>query len=71
MRKLGCLIVIVLICVGGYYLLSAEGMTDEQKMQFVGEKAHRGWQEAHRMAEQARKGWDKASDEAKTRPAAP
>ncbi len=68
MRKLGCLIVIVLICVGAYYLMSAEGTTDEQKVQLIGEKAHRGWQEVGRMAEQAKKGWDRAPD-SKTKPA--
>jgi hypothetical protein len=70
-KKIGCLIVIILVCVGVYYFMSAEGMTEEQMVQFVGEKAHRGWQETSRMAEQARKGWNEVPGDANTKPAVP
>ncbi len=71
MRKIGCLIVIILVCVAAYYLMSAQGMTEEQMAQFIGEKAHRGWQEVRRMAAQAKSGWDKAPADANVKPAAP
>ena len=71
MKKLGCLTLIVLIGLAVYFLMSSQGLTDEQKAQLVGEKVHRGWQEVSRLAEQAKKGWDKAPADANARPAAP
>jgi hypothetical protein len=71
MRKLGCFTVIVLLGVGAYFLLSTQGMTSEQKAQYVGEKAHRGWQEINKMAGQAKQGWDKAPPGAQSQSATP
>jgi hypothetical protein len=60
MKTLGCLTMIVLICVGIYFLMNLQGMDDAQKGQWLGDKAHRGWNRIQKMADNAKQGWDKS-----------
>jgi len=58
MKKLGCLVVIILVCVGIFvFVTSSRDMTDEQKVQWVGEKSHRGWNRMRKFMQDAQEGW--------------
>ena len=50
MRTIGCLAVIVLVGIGIFLLTSSQDADDEQKAQWVGEKAHRGWNRMKKAA---------------------
>jgi len=71
MRSIGCLIVIAIIVVGIYLLASTKDMTDQEKAQWVGEKAHRGWNRVKRLAEGAREGWKSAPQDRSGKDARP
>ena len=62
MRTLGCLVVIILVCVGIYWLANSPGLSDEDKARIVGEKVHRGWNQVQKYAHQAQEGWKSAND---------
>ncbi len=64
MKTLGCLVVIIVMCVGIFYLTSSPGLSDEDKARIVGEKAHRGWNQVQKYARNARKGWKSVNDSA-------
>lgn len=66
MRCLGCLVLIVLVVVGIYLLTSTQDMSDQQKAQWVGQKAHRGWNQARKFAADAREGWKTGEDKPAT-----
>ena len=57
MRTIGCLAIVALICVGIWLLAGSQDMSDEQKAQWAGEKAHRGWNRLQQMAASAKQGW--------------
>jgi hypothetical protein len=57
MRSLGCLTVIVLVGVGIFLLAGSQDMTEEQKAQWVGDKAHRGWNKVRELMHHAKEGW--------------
>ncbi|MCJ7543679.1 MAG: hypothetical protein MUP47_03775 [Phycisphaerae bacterium] len=57
MRTLGCLTIIVLVGVGIFLLAGSQDMTEAERAQWVGEKAHRGWSKARQLLQQAREGW--------------
>jgi len=63
MRTIGCLAVIVLVGIGIFLLTSSWDMDGEQKAQWVGEKAHRGWNRMKKAAEAAEQGWKSVKDE--------
>ncbi len=69
MRTIGCLTVIVLVVVGVVWLCSGKDMTNEQRAQWAGEKAHRGWNKFMEFAKGAQEGWKKVP-EGTTKPAA-
>lgn len=60
MRRLGCLVILILIGTGVYFILNARGMSDEEKGRWLGDKAHRGWQHVQKMMEGAKKEWDES-----------
>jgi hypothetical protein len=57
MKTLGCLTVIVLVGVGIFLLANSQDMTEDEKAQWVGDKAHRGWNRVRQLMHQAREGW--------------
>ncbi len=57
MRTLGCLTIIILIGVGIFLLAGSQDMTNEQKAEWVGQKAHRGWSRAKEYLQHAQQGW--------------
>jgi hypothetical protein len=59
MRSIGCLGLILLIGLGVYLLATTGGMSNEQRAQLLGEKAHRGWNQARSFAQSAQEGWSK------------
>ena len=63
MRSLGCLTIIVLVGVGIYLLAGSQDMTEAEKAQWVGEKAHRGWSKARQLLQHAREGWQQSTDQ--------
>lgn len=62
MRTIGCLTVLAILCVGIWLLAGSQDMSDRQKAQWVGQKAHRGWNQAKQMAAEARGGWQSEPD---------
>ena len=62
MRSLGCLVVILLVVAGALVWLATRDMTDARRAQWVGEKAHRGWNAAREFTEHAKEGWNKTDD---------
>lgn len=62
MRSIGCLAVIALVCVGIFLLASSADFDEAQKGQWIGEKAHRGWNHIKKIAGGARKGWKTVED---------
>jgi len=57
MRSLGCLGLLVLIVVGIIVAVSTMGMNQEERARWVGQKAHRGWNQIKKFAEEAKQGW--------------
>ncbi|MGA2265998.1 MAG: hypothetical protein ABSH10_06150 [Phycisphaerae bacterium] len=57
MRTIGCLTIIVLVGIGIYLLAGSQDMTNEQKAEWVGQKAHRGWGKAKQLLQDAQQGW--------------
>jgi hypothetical protein len=68
MKTLGCLTIIVLIGVGIYLLAGSQDMTDEQKAEWVGQKAHRGWGKAKQFFQNAQQGWKSSEPQAPQEP---
>jgi len=63
MKTIGCLVIIVLVGVGIFLLAGSQDMIHEQKAQWLGEKAHRGWNRAKKFLGAAREGWQSAEQE--------
>jgi hypothetical protein len=58
MKAIGCLGVIVLVVLAILVLShSSQDATDEQKAQWVGQKAHRGWNRLRELTAHAQEGW--------------
>ena len=69
MRSLGCLVVIIAVCAGIFFLSGSQGLSDQDKARIVGEKVHRGWNQVQKYAHNAQQGWkslDDSAAEAKT-----
>ena len=64
MRSLGCLVVIVAVCAGIYFLSGSQGLSDQDKARIVGQKVHRGWNQVQKYAHSAQEGWKSANDKA-------
>ena len=62
MKTLGCLIVIIIVGVGIFWLTSSPSLSDEDKARIVGEKVHRGWNHVQKYARNVQKGWKSADD---------
>jgi hypothetical protein len=62
MRAIGCLTVIALIVVGVVWWCSGKDMTDQERAQWAGEKAHRGWNKFTEFMKSAQEGWKKVPD---------
>jgi len=62
MKTLGCLVVIIVVCVGIFWLTRSPGLSDEDKARLVGEKVHRGWNSVHNYARDVQKGWKSVDD---------
>jgi hypothetical protein len=63
MKSLGCLTIIILIGVGIYLLAGSQDMTNEQKAEWAGQKAHRGWSRAKQYLQHAKEGWKSEQQE--------
>ena len=68
MRSIGCLGLIILICLGGYFLVTTGGMSNEQRAQLLGQKAHRGWNQARSFVQNAQEGWNKGATDNSSQP---
>jgi hypothetical protein len=62
MKAIGCLGVIALVVLVVLVLANTRDATDEQKAQWVGQKAHRGWNTVKVLARQTAKGWKTVPD---------
>lgn len=62
MRTIGCLGILILIVIAIWLFATTDmdKMSDEEKAQVLGEKAHRGWNQVKKYAQSAKQGWDKA-----------
>ena len=60
MRSLGCLGVLVLIVAVIIVAVSTMGMSDQERAQWVGQKAHRGWNQIKKFTQEAKQGWQQA-----------
>ena len=64
MKALGCLVIIIVLCVGIFWLISAPGLGDEDKARVAGQKVHRGWNRVRARARDFREGWKSVDDDA-------
>ena len=62
MKTLGCLVVIIVVCVGIFWLTRSPSLSDEDKARIVGEKVHRGWNSVQKYARNVQEGWKSADD---------
>jgi hypothetical protein len=63
MRALGCLTVIVILVLAAIFWLTQGHNLDQQRAgQWIGQKAHRGWNMLRQTAQGAQKGWDAVPD---------
>ncbi len=62
MKVLGCLVVIIVLCVGIFWLTSSPGLSDEDKARITGQKVHRGWNYMRNYARNFQEGWKSADD---------
>ena len=66
MKALGCLVVIIVVCVGIFWLMnSSASLSDEDKARVVGEKVHRGWNQMRNYARDFQEGWKSVDDNSK------
>ena len=66
MRRFGCLIVVVLIVAGLVAWSATKDMTHEQRAHWLGQKVHRGWNQARKFAGQVKQGWDQTERQGQT-----
>ena len=64
MKTLGCLLVIVVVCVGIFWLTSSPDISDEDKARIAGQKVHRGWNYMRNFASKFKEGWKSTDDSA-------
>ena len=62
MKTLGCLVVIIVVCVGIFWLTNSPGLSDEDKARVAGEKVHRGWNRMRNYARDFQEGWKSVDD---------
>ena len=62
MKTLGCLVVIIVVCVGIFWLTRSPSLSDEDKARIVGEKVHRGWNSVQKYTRNVQKGWKSVDD---------
>ena len=62
MKALGCLVVIIVVCVGIFWLANSPGLSDEDKASIAGQKVHRGWNRMRNYARNFQKGWKSVDD---------
>ncbi len=63
MKALGCLVVIIVVCVGIFWLMSSSAsLSDEDKARVAGQKVHRGWNYVQKSARNFQEGWKSADD---------
>ena len=63
MKRIGCLL--ILLVLGAIVLLvlsKPEGVDEDQAAQWVGQKAHRGWNRTKGLIRSARQGWQADRD---------
>ena len=66
MKALGCLIVIIALCVGIFWLMSSSAeLSDEDKAHIAGQKVHRGWNRMQNYARSFQEGWKSVDDNTK------
>ena len=65
MKALGCLVVIIVVCVGIFWLINSPGLSDEDKAHVAGQKVHRGWNRIRDSARSFQEGWKSADDNGK------
>ena len=65
MKTLGCLVVIIVVCVGIFWLTNSPGLSDEDKARVAGEKVHRGWNRMRDRARDFQEGWKSVDDNTK------
>ena len=64
MKALGCLVVIVVLCVGIFWLMgSSADLGDEDKAHVAGQKVHRGWNRMQGYARSFQEGWKSADED--------
>ena len=63
MKTLGCLVVIIVICVGIFWLAGSTDLPDEDKAHIAGQKVHRGWNRMRSYARSFKKGWKSADQD--------
>ena len=65
MKAFGCLVVVIVVCVGIFWLMSSSaGLSDEDKARVAGEKVHRGWNRMRDYARDFQEGWKSVDDNA-------
>ena len=62
MKTLGCLVVIIVVCAGFFWLTRSPNLSDEDKARIIGEKVHRGWNSMQKYAGNVQKGWKSVDD---------
>ncbi len=62
MKALGCLVLIIAVCVGIFWLLSSPELSNEDKARIAGQKVHRGWNYMRNYARNFQKGWKSVDD---------
>lgn len=62
MRSLGCLGLLVLIVAVIIVAVSTMGMSEQERAHWVGQKAHRGWNQVKKFTEEAKQGWQQQAD---------
>ena len=66
MKTFGCLVVIIALCVGIFWLMSSSAdLSDEDKAHVAGQKVHRGWNRIRDSARSFQEGWKSADDNGK------
>ena len=62
MKTLGCLVVIIVVCLGIFWLSSSSELSEKGKAQLAGQKVHRGWNQVRDYARNFKKGWKSIDD---------
>ncbi len=63
MKTFGCLLVIIVVCVGVFWLIGSSGVSDEDKARIAGQKVHRGWNRMRDYAHSFQEGWKSADED--------